>query len=82
MSIILQEKIAVFLLKNRGRPFCDDCISRELSTPIEDVRRETEKMRTWAGFVGMTLQSIRIFKGSAVAVDAVAAARPAASRNR
>ena len=54
MSIILQEKIAVFLLKNRGRPFCDDCISRELSTPIEDVRRETEKMRTWAGFVPAT----------------------------
>jgi hypothetical protein len=28
VSIILQEKIAVFLMKNRGRPFCDDCISR------------------------------------------------------
>ena len=23
MNIILQEKIAVFLLKNRGRPVCD-----------------------------------------------------------
>ena len=51
VTIILQEKIAVFLMKNRGRPFCDDCISSELSTPTEDVQRETEKMRTWAGFV-------------------------------
>ena len=41
VSIILQEKIAVFLMKNRGRPFCDDCISAELSTPTEDVQRET-----------------------------------------
>jgi len=51
VSIILQEKIAVFLMRNRGRPFCDDCISRALSTPTADVRRETEKMKTWPGFM-------------------------------
>jgi hypothetical protein len=51
VSIALQERIVVFLMKNRGRPFCDDCISRELSAPVNNVRRETEKMKTWAGFL-------------------------------
>ena len=51
MSIILQERIATLLMRNRKRPFCDDCISNELSARIDDVRRETEKMKTWPTFV-------------------------------
>jgi hypothetical protein len=38
-SIVLEDKIAAFLMKKRELSFCDECISRELSAPIDDVCR-------------------------------------------
>jgi hypothetical protein len=50
-SIVLEDKIAAFLMKKRELSFCDECISRELSAPIDDVRRETQTMKSRPGFV-------------------------------
>jgi hypothetical protein len=58
-SIVLQDKIAAFLVKKRGQPFCDDCISRELSAPTDDVRRETVSMKARPGLVEANTIRIR-----------------------
>jgi len=50
-SIVLEDKIAAFLMKNRELSFCDKCISRELSAPMDDVGRETETLKSRPGFV-------------------------------
>jgi hypothetical protein len=38
-------KIMTFLKRNRGKPFCDDCIGSKLSLCAKDVIYFTEKLR-------------------------------------
>jgi hypothetical protein len=58
-SIVLEDKIAAFLMKKRALSFCDECISGELSAPIDDVRRETETMKSRPGFVQANTTCVR-----------------------
>jgi len=45
-------KIAVFLRSRRLWPYCDDCIGGMVSEAVNDVRRETEKLKSEIGFLG------------------------------
>ena len=58
-SIVLEDKIAAFLMKKRALSFCDECISRELSAPIDDIRRETETMKSRPGFAQANTSCVR-----------------------
>jgi hypothetical protein len=58
-SIVLEDKIAAFLMKNRALSFCDEYISRELSAPIDDVGRETATMKSRPGFVRANTSCVR-----------------------
>jgi hypothetical protein len=49
--IVLRDKIVAFIMRKGGRPFCNDCISEMLSASVDDVRLETETMKTHPAFV-------------------------------
>jgi hypothetical protein len=50
--MMLQDQIATFLKSKIKWPHCDDCIREQVSpASIDDVRRETENMKSQLGFL-------------------------------
>jgi len=48
--MLFEELLERFLLVQPGRRFCDICLAKMLSAPIDDMRSAAERLRVVAGF--------------------------------